>query len=243
MENTKPDAFDADIKNNSLAISSDEKIAIVSNSGIDKIKVYNLETKSEIGELDEFVTPRHIAFSENGKYFYISDSSYGLIREFETETLKEVRSFDVGKGVFGFTLTNRGDMIFANNQDQSTVTVINLGTGKIEKVIEGFSQPRQGIVVDSNDEFVYVTNFEGNDVRVINTETLEIEKTLSGIPSIRAILVDTENNLLYGASSSENTINVVDINTGEVLKSIPVGQEPYGAALSPDKTVILSGEK
>ena len=43
--------------------------------------------------------------------------------------------------------------------------------------------------------------------------------------------------------SSENTINVVDINTGEVLKSIPVGQEPYGADLSPDKTVILSGEK
>ena len=80
--------------------------------------------------------------------------------------------------------------------------MINLGTGKIEKVIEGFSHPRRGIVVDSNDEFVYVTNFEGNDVRVINTETLEIEKTLSGIPSIRAILVDTENNLLYGASSS-----------------------------------------
>ena len=100
MENTKLDAFDADIKNNSLAISSDEKIAIVSNSGIDKIKVYNLETKSEIGELDEFVTPRHIAFSENGKYFYISDSSYGLIREFETETLKKLASF-IQFSIFG----------------------------------------------------------------------------------------------------------------------------------------------
>lgn len=243
VKTEKPEYYDENIKNNSLAISPDEKIAIVSNSDIDRIKVYDLENKKEIGELYDFVTPRHTAFSKDGTRFYISDSSYGNIREFDAKTLEELRSFQVGKGVFGFTLTNKGDKIYANNQSESTVTVINLETGEIEKVIDGFRQPRQGIVIDENDKFVYVTNFEGNDVRVINTDTLEIEKTLSGIPSIRAISIDSENNLLYGASSSANTINVVDINTGEVIKSIPVGQEPYGAALSPDKKVILSGEK
>lgn len=243
VKSDKPERYDDNIKNNSLAISPDERIAIVSNSDIDKVKVYDLKSKKEIGELSDVVTPRHIAFSKDGTRFYLSDSSYGTIREYDTNTLEQLGSFDVGKGVFGFTLTNKGDKIFANNQSESTVTVINLETGIIEKVIEGFSQPRQGIVIDANDKYVYVTNFEGNDVRVINTDTMEIEKTLSGIPSIRAISVDTENNLLYGASSSDNTINVVDINTGEIKKSIPVGKEPYGAALSPDKTIILSGEK
>lgn len=239
----KPEAFDMDIKNNSLAINPGETIAVVSNSTVSEIKIYDLEEGKVVATLDEFVTPRNIAFSKDGSHFYISDSTYGNIREYSVETLELTRTFDLEQGVFGFTLTNAGDKIFANNQATSTVTVIDLKSGNVEKVIEGFSQPRQGIIVDSNDEFVYVTNFKGDDVRVINTKTLEIEKTLKGIPSVRAISVDKEGKYLYGASSSENAINVVDIATGQLVKSIPVGQEPYGAALSPDQKLILTGEK
>ena len=228
----KPEAFDMNIKNNSLAISPNEEIAVVSNSTIPGIKVYDLKNKKIIGELDEFVTPRNIAFSKDGKYFYVSDSTYGTIREIDSKTLEVIRTFELKQGVFGFTLTNDGKKIFANNQAESTVTVINLENGKIEKVIEGFSEPRQGIVVDAKDEFVYVTNFKGDDVRVINTKTLKIEKTLEGIPAVRAISVDQDGKYLYGASSSGNVINVLDIKTGKVVKSIKVGKEPYGAALS-----------
>ncbi len=243
VQEMKPEAFDMDIKNNSLAISPDEKIAIVSNSTIDKLNVYDLQSNKLIGELDDFVTPRNIAFSKDGKYFYISDSSYGNIREFDASTLKETRKFDLEKGVFGFTLNNKGDKIFANNQDKSTVTLIDLNTGKVEKIIEGFSQPRQGIVIDKSDKYVYVTNFKGDDVRVLNADTLEIERTITGIPAIRAISVDDDNKYLYAASSSSNTINVVDLESGEIVKSITVGQEPYGAALSKNGDIILSGEK
>ena len=224
---TEPEAFDADIKNNSLAISPDEKIAVVSNSTIDKIKVYDIENKKQIGELDEFVTPRNISFSKDGKHFYVSDSSYGSVREFDSRSLNNTRSFDLEKGVFGFVISNSGKKMYVNNQHNSTVTVISLRTGEIEKIIEGFSNPRQGIVIDDSDKYIYVTNFKGNDVRVVNTETFEIEKTLSGIPSVRGISVDKDNKFLYGASSSENSINVIDISSGEVVKTIPVGKEPF----------------
>lgn len=242
-ENSIPEAFDADIKNNSLAINPEETIAIVSNSTVSEIKIYDLKEEKVIHTLDEFVTPRNIAFSKDGKYFYISDSTYGNIREFNSETFELTRTFELEQGVFGFTLTNAGDKIFVNNQALSTVTVIDLTTGNIEKVIEGFSQPRQGIIIDIQDKFVYVTNFQGDDVRIINTETLEIEKTLKGIPSIRAISIDKESKYLYGASSSENTINILNIESGELVKSIPVGEEPYGSAISPDGKLILTGEK
>ena len=239
----KLEAFDGDITNNSLAVSPDEKIAVVSYSKIPGIKVYDLVEKKLIAEIEEFVTPRHIAFSKDGKHFYASDSSYGSIREFDSATLEVTNTFKLEQGVFGFAITNDGKRIFANNQFNSTVTVVNLESGSIEKVIEGFSRPRQGIVIDSKDTYAYVTNFEGNDVRVVNTQTLEIEKTLAGIPDVRVISVDQEGKYLYGASSSGNTINVVDIATGELVKSIQVGEEPYGSALSPDGKTILTGEK
>ncbi len=236
-------AFDIDIKNNSLAINPKETIAIVSNSSISEIKVYDLEKQTVMTTLTDFITPRNIEFSKDGKHFYISDSTYGNIREYESETLKLTRTFNLEQGVFGFALTNSGDKIFVNNQALSTVSVINLITGNVDKIIKDFDQPRQGIIVDSNDKFVYVTNFKGDDVRVVNTQTLEIEKTLKGIPSVRAISIDKKGKYLYGASSSKNTINVIEIQTGNLVKSISVGQEPYGSALSPNGKFILTGEK
>lgn len=147
------------------------------------------------------------------------------------------------KGVFRFAITNDGNRIFANNQSENTVTVSNLETGNIDKIIDGFSQPRQGIVIDSDDKYTYVTNFESNNVKVVNMKTLEIEKTLEGIPDVRAISVNKSGTYLYGASSSANSINVLDINTGSLVKSISVGNEPYGCVLSPDGNTILTGEK
>lgn len=239
----KPEAFDMDIKNNSLAVSPDESIAIVCNSVKPELKVYDLKNKKLLNTLTDFVTPRNIAFSKDGKFFYVSDSSYGNIREYDAQSLELKRTFPLEQGVFGFRINNAGDKLFANNQAKSTVTVIDLNKGETIKVIEGFSQPRQGIVISSDDKYAYVTNFEGNDVRVVNTETYEIEKTLTGIPSVRAISIDKDNKYLYGASSSENSINVVDIGENKVVKTIPVGEEPYGAALSPDGKTILTGEK
>lgn len=62
-----PDPFDANINNNSLAISPDENIAVVANSSNPNIIIYDLNTKKIIRELEDFVTPRNIAFSKNGK--------------------------------------------------------------------------------------------------------------------------------------------------------------------------------
>lgn len=107
-------------------------------------------------------------------------------------------------------VSNEGDKAFANNQADSTVTVIDLTSGEVTNIVERFSQPK----------FVYVTNFEGNDIYVLNTETLEIEKTLKGIPSVRTISIDVDSKYLYGAYSSKNTINIVYIATEEVVKSI-----------------------
>lgn len=50
----------------------------------------------------DFVTPINIAFSKDGNYLYVSDSSYGEIREYDSKTLKVNRTFKLNKGVFGF---------------------------------------------------------------------------------------------------------------------------------------------
>lgn len=233
------EAFDKDIKNNSMAISTDETIAVVSNSEYDTVKVYDLATKAIKKELTSFVTPRNIAFSVDGNSFYISDSSHGAILEYDTDTLELIRKMDLAKGVFGFTIIDNN--MFVNNQAEDTVTVLDLKSGEIIKVIEGFAGPRQGIISSVNGAKVYVTNFKADDIRVIDLETMEISQTIAGIPSVRAISVD--DTYLYAASSKNGTISVIDATTGEIYKTIKTGDETYGAALSPNADIILAGNK
>lgn len=240
---TVVEPFDKDIKNNSLAISSDEKVAVVSYSELNTVIVYDLENKVVKKQIDTFITPRNIAFSSDGSSFYVSDSSHGAIFEYSTQTLEETRKFQLNQGVFGFAIDHADNKIFANNQATNSVSVIDISNGNIDKEIQGFEQPRQGIVMGPDGNKVYVTNFKGDDVRVIDKATLEIDKTLSGIPSVRAISIHKDSKYLYGASSSDGTINVVDIATGELYKTIKVGEEPYGAALSKDGKTILVGNK
>lgn len=232
-------AFDKEIKNNSMAISKDETIAVVGNSEYDTVKVYDLATKTLKKELTNLSTPRNIAFSKDGNSFYVSDSSHGAILEYDTATLTLIRKMGLEKGVFGFTIID--DTMFVNNQALSTVTVLDLKTGDIKKVIEGFAEPRQGIISSADNKKVYVTNFKGDDVRVIDLDTLEISQAISGIPSIRAISADA--NYLYAASSKDGTVSVVDLATGEIAQIIKTGDETYGAALSPNGDFILAGNK
>lgn len=239
----RPVAFDHDIKNNSLAVSPDESVAVVCTSDIPEIKIYNLKTGTMIDDITDVVTPRNIAFSKDGSVFYISDSSYGNIREYDSGSFRLLRTFPLKKGVFGFAIDSDARRLYANNQAENTVTVLNLESGKVDKIITGFNGPRQGIVLAGDNRYLYVTNFKSDDVKVVDTSTDSIIKTLSGIPSVRQISVDTPRNILFGASSSDNAIYVIDISTGRLLARIPVGDEPYGAKLSPGCDILLSGDK
>lgn len=73
-------SFDGSITNNSLAISPDEQIAIVSDSRKQSIRIYDLAKGTLRKEIDGFVTPRNIVFVDGGSEFVVSDSTLGTLR-------------------------------------------------------------------------------------------------------------------------------------------------------------------
>jgi len=236
-------SFDGDIKNNSLAISPDEKIAVASYSDSVKVKVYNIKTGRIIKNIAGFINPRNIIFSPDGKIFYITDSGLGLLLAYDAVTLKMIISYPVGYGVFGSTINKKGDFIFINNEAASTVTVIDLVRKSVKKIITGFAQPRQGVKLNASNTKLYVTNFANDKITVLDIATLKIDTTISGFNKIRPIAITKDGNTLFAANSGANSIAVVDIRTGNIIKEIPVGKDPYGATLSPDETLLMSGNK
>jgi DNA-binding beta-propeller fold protein YncE len=232
--------FDNQIKNNSLTVDPSENLAVALYSDDSLVRVYNLKNHSLITTLD-YVTPRNAQFAADGKSFYISDSSLGIIRQISVGDFSTLREINIGKGAFGFAID--GKYMFVNNEAENTLSVINLNTWQVEHAIDGFANPRQGIKVGPSGKYVYVTNFQGDDVRIVNTETWKIERVLSGIPGVRAIAISPDETKLYGASSQSNSLRVVLIQSNQLIKAMPTEKDPYGTSLSKDGKILITGNK
>ena len=236
-------AFDADITNNSLAVSPDEKTAVVSDSREKSLLVYDLAAGGLRKKIDGFGTPRNIVFINEGSQFVVSDSSLGTLRFYSTDDCTLQDEVVVGPGAFGTAVSPDGKTLYVNNQAHSSVTVVDLEARKPTDVITGFSRPRQGIKVSPDGKRVFVTNFEGDKVTVVDADSRQVLRELTGFSKIRGISVTADGNTLYAANSGRNSISVVDVRNGEVTNEIEVGREPYGAALSPDGTTLFASNK
>jgi YVTN family beta-propeller protein len=235
--------FDADIVNNSLAVSPDERLAVSSYSLERGVRVYDLMAQRLVTTLTGFVTPRNILFTPDGTQILISDSTRGIVAVVDADTFKEVAAIPIGAGAFGTAVDRDGQRLYVNNQASSTVTVIDLPYRRAVAVLTGFSQPRQGVKLDHAGARLFVTNFTGDKITVVETATLKSVGEIVGFDGIRAISISDDDTTLYAANSRSNSISVVDLKSNAVRASVPVGRDPYGAALSPDGRRLYSGDK
>ena len=233
--------FDGQIHNNSLAISPDETIAVVSYSERPELLVYNLQTGRVQAVLDGFLTPRNIVFAPSGNVFYVSDSSLGVVAKIDRTSFKTLAQLPVGPGVFGTTISPNGKTLYVTNQAANTVTVYDLESDRAKAVITGFAQPRQGIRLNPDGTKLFATNFLSDRVAIVDTKTNTIEGEIEGFNQIRAISITADGKTLFAANSGANTIAVVDVARRAIVKTIPVGNNPYGAALTPDERFLYTG--
>jgi YVTN family beta-propeller protein len=236
--------FDTHITNNSLAVSPDEQIAVVSDSREQSILVYDLTKKGKLRKkIDGFGSPRNIVFIDGGSEFVVSDSTLGTIRFYSLKNFTLKDEVVVGPGAFGTAVSPDGKTLYVNNQAHNSVTIVDLEKRKPIDVITGFAQPRQGIKVSSDGKYIFVTNFQGDKVSIVDAATKKIIREITGFSSIRGISITADGRTLYAANSGRNSISAVDTLNGNIKGEIKVGCEPYGAALSPDDKLLFASNK
>jgi len=233
--------FDGEIHNNSLALSPDESTAVVSYSERPEVIVYDLKSNAVRGVVSRYITPRNIGFFPDGRSFFVSDSTQGVIERVDLATLKALSRLAAGPGVFGTVLSKSGDTLYANNQATSSVTVFDTSSAQARAVIVGFAQPRQGVKLSPDGKTLYVTNFLGDKVTIVDTKFNKIVGEITGFNKIRAISISDDGRTMFAANSGSDTIAVVDIEKRDIVTTVRVGKDPYGAALTPDGKFIYSG--
>jgi len=121
-----------------------------------------------------------------------------------------------------------------------SITVINTKTNKTEKTIdlEGSLAPH-GIVAFPLSNKVGVVTDLGNNLLVVDTETGIIEKNIPTQQIVSHLLVLHPNRpLAYVTNINSNSVSVIDLEQGKVIKIIPCGLGTEGIDITPDGSEI-----
>ncbi|MEF9915472.1 hypothetical protein RJT17_35790 [Streptomyces sp. P5-A9] len=242
----KPEDRDptVDATNNTLAVSPNERFAVATNSYSDRLVVINVRNGRKIAEIKGYVSPRNILFAPDSKSFTVSDSARGVVDRISMFTFQVKQRLPLGAGVFGTAQSKDGKWLYANNAAADTVTVVDLAHNRPEKVITGFAEPRQGVKLSYAGDKLYVTNYGAGEISVVDLKNPDSAKQkIDGFHGLRALSVNRAGTRLYAANSETNQISVIDLGTLGPITTVDVGKTPYGAALSPDESVLFSGNK
>ena len=227
-------ACDNDMQNSSIAISPDERTAVASCSQRPEVIVYDLHARKVQRVLEDFITPRKILFEPNGRYFYISDSGFGIVKKIDSASLQTVSVLYAIPGAFGITMSNDGRSLYVDNEEATVVSVFDLVSQHRIAQITAYSQkPPRASPQDAS--FLYLADFWGQEIRILDTTTNQITGEISGFIKIRAFSVSRDGKTLLVVDSGAQSVAVVDIPWRRIVAHIPLGSGSGDPAISRDQ--------
>ncbi len=123
-------------------------------------------------------------------------------------------------------IDSAGQRLFVCAEDNGTLRVIDLKTGKLERTLKGFKTPHSILYVPEQSE-LYLTD-GSSAIQVLDGKTFAVKRTIPTTPGADSIGVDAKKHLMYAVTGGKDVsmktsdITVIDTKSGKMIKEIPI---------------------
>ena len=210
----------------------DNNVAVIDAS---TLKVISTIT---IGERPRGAGPGPEAFAvhPNGN-IYISNEDNATVSVINPKTGKLITQISVGLEPEGVAVSADGKRVIVTSESTSMLHVILVPEHTLEYNILVGARPRAATFT-SDGNIAYATAEVSGEVVKVDMKTGEVLKT-STLKDENAkpkdVLLSHDEKTLYVAGGRSNVIKVMNANTLELVRKIPVGKRVWGLAMSKDK--------
>jgi PQQ-dependent catabolism-associated beta-propeller protein len=197
------------------------KILYVANEDANTVTVIDMEKRVPLGEVQVGVEPEGMGISPDGKILVNTSETTNMAHFIDTATRQIVANVLVDSRPRFAEFKRDGSEVWVSSEVGGTVSIIDPAkhtvTKKITFDIPGLRkeaiQP-VGIRLTNDGKTGFVALGPANRVAVINGETHEVQK------------------YLLTTNGVSNDVSVIDVASLKVIKSIQVGELPWGVAIS-----------
>ena len=168
----------------------------------------------------------------------ISGINQDAITLFDTSTNTIVTTIPLPTDSLAAIITPDGTTIYAADNDQANVNVIDVATNTI---IANIATPVAGtgafdIIVSPDGKRVYISNNSSGYVTVIATTTNTVMTDIFVAPGLGSLSITPNGKTVYVSNFNLGTVTTIDTATNTVGVSIVTGAVPGMIAITPDGT-------
>ena len=213
-----------------VAVSEENAIAVIDPVAMTVVR------KFESGD-----DPETFDVHPNGN-IYISNEDDAKASVFDPNTGEQVAVIKVGIEPEGVAASPDGKWVVVTSESTSMLHFIGVPEHKIKHNVLVGARPRSA-VFSGDSKFVYATSEISGEVKKIDTATGKIVlKNYLGDDKAKPmqILMSKGEDHVYVAGGRANKVFVLNADTLDVVKAIPVGKRVWGLALSADGRRLYS---
>lgn len=236
-----------------VALSPDGHRLWVANSGSGTISVLDTGSDAVMATLPVAASPVNIAFTPDGRHAYVTDYKSATVVILDAITGKIVgQPIRVQDGPWGVALTPDGRRAYITNCGASTVSVIDTAAASVLGPPISVGTCPLGVAASPNGRRIFVANAYSNSISIIDTTTNAVTGAPIAVgarPHSLVLSADgrrgyvANNGELYTSGPGPGTISVIDTESDTTIGApIPVGNGPWGLALSPDGSRLFTGD-
>jgi DNA-binding beta-propeller fold protein YncE len=219
-------------------VDSDARRVYVSHAT--HVVVLDADNDKIVGDIPDTQGVHGIALAPDLGRGFVSNGRANTVTIFDLNTLKTVSSVGTGgqnpDAIFYDAASKR---VFAFNGRSASVTAINGVDGSVVKMFPVGGKPE--FAVGSGDGHVFVNIEDKSELLEIDAQKLAVTERwpLAPCKEPSGLAMDTKNRRLF-AVCDNNIMAVVNAETGKVIATPKIGEDPDAAGFDPETQLAFS---
>jgi len=205
------------------------------------VNVIDLATEQPVGSVDNMKGVHGIAIVNKLNRGFISDGKANAIVAFDLKTLKVIATIPLtdANGPDAIMYDPYSNRVFSFNGESNNSSVIDPATLKQVGTVALGGGP-EFAVADGKGK-IYNNLEDKSSLNVINSKTLKVIKNYPLAPcgGPTGLALDAASQRLFTVCRENKGVSVVDINTGKVITTLPIGAGVDAVAYDPQTKLIF----
>jgi YVTN family beta-propeller protein len=178
----------------------------------------------------------HMVFvAQDLSHIFTSDVNSGTITMIEPDKHADATGWTethvrVGEGPEGFDVSPDGQVLWAANAHDGTVSIIDVATKKVVQTVNADVKSANRVKFTPDGRLVLISLLGGSDLVVMDAKSRGVIKRLNLGGGSAGILMAPDGKVAYVAVSHDNHVSAINLESLQVAGSIQTGKGPDGMA-------------
>jgi YVTN family beta-propeller protein len=204
------------------------------------VNVVDMNTDKQIGVIENMKGVHGIAIDNKANRGFISDGKANAVVAFDLKTLKTIATIQVdGNGPDAIMYDSFSDRVLSINGESNDASIVDPKTLKqVGKIALG-GAPEFAV---SNEKGLIYNNLEDkNSLNIIDAKTLKVIKNYPLAPGggPTGLALDEKNHRAFSVCRQNKAMEVMDINNGKVVATVPIGAGVDAVVYGPETKLIF----